>query len=268
MNKKVWRAFLPIIITISIIILIGLVIYLIFDNAIDIFICGVAALWLLMMVLIIFPINFRKRKKIKKPQKNATLTVNGQYTPVIRKELEEVIDRELKHAKIGEVLGGKNIYKDRMEVDYCEIYLHLNHEAPALTDLLARFFTESMNLPRGSVLQGPKKILQVGSLFGLGLYFNLSKVPDNPEMVEEFKKLAKKIRESLDGIVSIYCSWIASNDVNYGDSEEDHAAYLQNNPTIIAYYIYGRDYAEMKSIIEPLVKDSPFSDVCRIEKKN
>lgn len=197
-------------------------------------------------------------------KKNATLTVNGHFQPKTRIGLEKAINDFLEKAKVGKVLGGKCIYKGRMEVDYCEIYLSLKYENPRLIEWIAKQFNRWWNFPRGSMIEGFKTAFRVGTLGGLACYLDVSELKYE-EYGESYQQMLKNIGEALGEKCSYGGLWIAANDGNYERDEEGMKAYQENNPTIVGLYYYGGNYPELKEIIEPIIKETAFGSVCRFE---
>ena len=196
--------------------------------------------------------------------KNTTITVNGRYDPETRISLEKYLGQIVEKYRIGKVLGGKCFYKERMEVEHCEVYLSLRYDDPRFINNLADFLNEHVPLPRGSLIQGPRSYCAVGNMGGMAIYVTLSMIPYSEEAQADFDALIKRIHERLGKMYFVKCCWNAANDVNYTMDEAGREEYHKNNPQVFAMYFYGAAFVDMKSVVEPLVKDSIFFEASKI----
>ena len=195
---------------------------------------------------------------------NATLTVNAHFDPKLRAQLEKAVDGLLTATKVGRVVSGKCIYKEKMEVDRCELYLSLKYEDTRLLEGLAKSLDKAVPIPRGSLIQGFNGFCKVGVLSGLAVYFQVSKVPYSEEAQQDYANMIDKIYNALEDKVSVSCHWSAVNGYITKNAKPDIEVYGEEEPIIYAYYYYGTDFADMKSAVEPIIKESKFSDVCRL----
>lgn len=200
---------------------------------------------------------------------NATLTLNGAIYPYMRLDIQKSLKGALESNKVGTVLKGKCVYKDRMEIDHCNIYLALINDSAELIDAIADMLNRAYRFPRGSVLQNGKHAAKVGILCGLAVYLNLSDIPVNEDNVRLYNDMLEKINEQLGEKASLWGIWSAANDNNYDTkTEEGLAEYRKNNPAIVGLYFYGENYADIKNIVVPVLEDSIFNTAYRIEQIN
>ena len=198
---------------------------------------------------------YRKIKKWDPTVKNATLTLNGKFLPELRRKYEKSIDDMLRYFKIGVVIGGKCIYKERMEVDSCEIYLSLRYDAPGFIQDIAAHMEKIFRIPRGSLLQGPHGFCSLGHKAGLALYLNVTDI-SGEGVQEKYNTMLSSIAETFkekDWLAEI---WEAKSNVSF-ELDED-------NPHMVGLYYYCDDYDDMKTAIEPIVQKSIFAEVYKI----
>ncbi len=198
---------------------------------------------------------YRKIKKWDPTVKNATLTLNGKFLPELRRKYEKSIDDMLRYFKIGVVIGGKCIYKERMEVDSCEIYLSLRYDAPSFIQDIAAHMEKIFRIPRGSLLQGPHGFCSLGHKAGLALYLNVTDI-SGEGVQEKYNTMLSSIAETFkekDWLAEI---WEAKSNVSF-ELDED-------NPHMVGLYYYCDDYDDMKTAIEPIVQKSIFAEVYKI----
>lgn len=198
---------------------------------------------------------YRKIKKWDPTVKNATLTLNGKFLPELRRKYEKSIDDMLRYFKIGVVIGGKCIYKERMEVDSCEIYLSLRYDAPGFIQDIAAHMEKIFRIPRGSLLQGPHGFCSLGHKAGLALYLNVTDI-SGEGIQEKYNTMLSSIAETFkekDWLAEI---WEAKSNVSF-ELDED-------NPHMVGLYYYCDDYDDMKTAIEPIVQKSVFAEVYKI----
>ncbi len=198
---------------------------------------------------------YRKIKKWDPTVKNATLTLNGKFLPELRRKYEKSIDDMLRYFKIGVVIGGKCIYKERMEVDSCEIYLSLRYDAPGFMQDIAAHMEKIFRIPRGSLLQGPHGFCSLGHKAGLALYLNVTDI-SGEGVQEKYNTMLSSIAETFkekDWLAEI---WEAKSNVSF-ELDED-------NPHMVGLYYYCDDYDDMKTAIEPIVQKSIFAEVYKI----
>ena len=198
---------------------------------------------------------YRKIKKWDPTVKNATLTLNGKFLPELRRKYEKSIDDMLRYFKIGVVIGGKCIYKERMEVDSCEIYLSLRYDAPGFIQDIAAHMEKIFRIPRGSLLQGPHGFCSLGHKAGLALYLNVTDI-SGEGVQEKYNTMLSSIAETFkekDWLAEI---WEAKSNVSF-ELDED-------NPHMVGLYYYCDDYDDMKTAIEPIVQKSIFAEVYKL----
>ncbi|MCR5824358.1 MAG: hypothetical protein K6G60_08015 [Lachnospiraceae bacterium] len=202
-------------------------------------------------------------KLAKKYPYKATLYLNGRFRPQIRQNIEKSLDDFLKQADIGYVTGGQCTYKEHMEVERCEIYMHLFSDHPKLPEKIAAVLDDYIKLPKGTVIECAKSMASVGVLAGLTCYLDVSKMEYNEENNNALMAMLDQLKEKLGDSGALYDSWVASFDARTGEDVEPEED--QYRSTIIGLYFYGNDCGEMRRIIEPVVSTGIFADVYRLE---
>ena len=198
---------------------------------------------------------YKKIKKWDPTVKNATLTLNGKFLPELRRKFEKGIDDMLRHFKIGVVIGGECIYKERMEVDHCEIHLSLRYDASGFIQDIAAHMDKIFRIPRGSLLQGPHGFCPLGHKAGLALYLDITNIPVEG-FQEKYNSMLSSIAEAFkekDWLAEI---WEAKRNVSF-ELDDIH-------PHMVGIYYYSDDYDDMKSAIEPIVKETIFAEAYKI----
>lgn len=173
------------------------------------------------------------------------LNLNARFRPEDRFELEDVLDEILdKHGK-GEVLGGGALQDVTGEVESCdiEIYLeddNLKHNIKWFVRLL-----NAIGIPKGSVLQGIKPEIEVGTLEGLACYLNGIDLPIEVYKNCDVNYVIEQMEQAMEGIGKLYSYW-----------EGDRYT---------ALYFYGTSFIEMKQKIEPFIATYPLCQKSHIE---
>ncbi len=172
------------------------------------------------------------------------LRLNARFQPKHRFELEDALQELLGRAAMGEVTGGGTAQMANGEVEYCDIDIdfiddktkHINW----LVDLLNR-----IGIPKGSVLQGLDKEIQVGTLEGLAYYSNGVDLPEEVYKTCDINYVIEQMELAMEGIGRMYSWW-------------EGAEYT-------GLYFYGTSFADMKQKIEPFISIYPLCQKSRIE---
>lgn len=199
--------------------------------------------------------HYPKIKNWNPEVKNATLTLNGKFAPELRKKFEQSIDEILKNNKIGVVLGGKCIYKERKEAEACEIYLSLRYDAPGFISDISAYLEQVLNIPRGSMLEGPHGYKALGQLSGISVYLDVTDLPIE-EVKEDYSSMLKEIGETFKGKRCLFDMWEAT--------VEDNPDFAHIKTHMVGLFYYSDDYEYMKSSIEPIVQKTVFAEVYKI----
>ena len=175
---------------------------------------------------------------------NLTLKLNARFQPKHRFELEDALQEILEKKQLGEVTGGGTAQNPDGEIAYCDMEIHLNNDdldsVRWLADLLNR-----IGIPKGSLLQGVKPEIEVGTLEGLAYYSNGVDLPDEIYQTCDINYVIEQMEQAMEGIGRMYSYWEGN--------------------TYTALYFYGTSFAEMKEKIGPFVAAYPLCQKCRIE---
>ncbi len=173
-----------------------------------------------------------------------TLKLNARFQPMHRFELEDALQEILEKANMGEVTGGGTAQNPDGEIAYCDINICLEKDESDsvkwLVDLLNR-----IGIPKGSVLQGLEREIQVGTLEGLAYYSNGSDLPKEVYETCDINYVIEQMELAMEGIGRMYSYW--------------------EGATYTALYFYGSSFSEMKQKIEPFIASYPLCQKSRVE---
>lgn len=175
---------------------------------------------------------------------NLTLKLNARFQPKHRFELEDALQEILGEKQLGEITGGGTAQKPDGEIAYCDIEIYLAKDDSAGLEWLVSLLNK-IGIPKGSVLQGIKPEIEVGTLEGLACYLNGVDLPKEVYQICDINYVIEQMENALDGIGRIYSYWESN--------------------TYTALYFYGISFSEMKEKITPFVKSYPLCEKCHIE---
>ncbi len=173
-----------------------------------------------------------------------TLKLNARFQPKHRFELEDALQEILENKQMGEITGGGTAQNPDGEITYCDIEIYLVDEKPDSVSWLAELL-DRMGIPKGSVLQGADREIQVGTLEGLAYYSNGVDLPDEVYKSCDINYVIEQMERAMEGIGHMYSYWEGN--------------------IYTALYFYGRSFDEMKRRIEPFIATYPLCRKCRIE---
>ena len=173
-----------------------------------------------------------------------SLKLNAKFQPIHRFELEDALQEILEKSEKGEVIGGGTLQTPTGEIEYCEIDFALNETGEDAQRWLSGLLNR-IGIPKGSVLSGDDFSENVGTLEGMAVYLNGTELLPEVYKSCDVNYAIEKLESAMDGIGSMYSFW-ESNEYT-------------------ALYFYGLSFEQMKTSIEPFVKEYPLCQKCRIE---
>lgn len=173
------------------------------------------------------------------------LNLNARFRPEDRFELEDALDEILDKYGKGEVLGGGTLQDVTGEVEYCDIEIYLEDDRPKHNIKWLVRLLNAIGIPKGSVLQGIKPEIEVGTLEGLACYLNGVDLPMEVYKNCDVNYVIEQTEQAMEGIGRMYSYW-----------EGDRYT---------ALYFYGTSFAEMKQRIEPFIATYPLCQKSHIE---
>lgn len=175
---------------------------------------------------------------------NLTLKLNARFQPKHRFELEDALQEILGKKQLGEITGGGTAQNPDGEIAYCDIEIYLFKDDSASLEWLVSLLNK-IGIPKGSVLQGIKPEIEVGTLEGLAYYLNGVDLPNEVYQTCDINYVIEQMENILEGIGRMYSYWEGS--------------------IYTALYFYGKTFSEMKERITPFIMNYPLCEKCRIE---
>src|SRR5262249_53169773 len=145
--------------------------------------------------------------------------------------------------KLGEVTGGGTSLLASREVASCEIEIHASSQGDAVVREVIQIL-EILGAPKGSTLQGGGRAIPFGITEGLALYLNGTDLGDEVYENGDVNFVVDELGRLVENEGRMYSYW--------------------EGPTETALYLYGRSFAAMKTLIDPLVTTYPLCRQCRI----
>lgn len=174
--------------------------------------------------------------------------LNARTQPMHRGEFfEDPLDRELKRASIGEVVGGGTLQNKTGEIQYCDIEIEVANSNRAAVSKVRKIL-ERLGAPKGSklIIEAESRELSFGVMDGLAIYLNGTDLPDEVYEKCDSNVVYAEFSRLLEGEGRVLSYW--------------------QGPTETAFYLYGKSAAEMKSRISTFVASYPLCRKCRIER--
>ena len=173
--------------------------------------------------------------------------LNSRIMPVDRGErFEDPLIEALEQNGYGAVSGGGTGQSEDGEIEYCGIDLDITDMDRGIPFLIKAF--DTLGAPKGSKLQyevdGQKVEKPFGVMEGLALYLNGTDLPD-------------EVYEQCD-------SNFVYDEMNRRLGERGQIESHWQGPTETALYAYGPSFAEMQSLIAPLLAEYPLCQKCRV----
>lgn len=183
-------------------------------------------------------------KNGKEKAMELTLKLNARLQPVHRFEIEDVLQDILEKTQRGEVTGGGTAQKPDGEITYCDIEINLNDEEGNI-EWLAQT-VNALGIPKGSVLLGNEREINVGTLEGLAYYSNGTELPEEVYKSCDINYVIEQFELAMEDSGQLYSWWEGASET--------------------ALYFYGKSFDEMKRRIEPFISEYPLCQKSRIEK--
>ncbi len=176
------------------------------------------------------------------------ITLNAKLQPKHRHEIEVIINELFeKHNINAAVTGGGTMQAKNREIEFCDLEIEL-HEKTFNEKIIT--IIEAVLAPKGSkIIYGEeetdeKRVIEIGKHEGLGLYFNnnLNKsVYEACDVNVAYEEIDKPLKEKEAGCIA-----------SYWEGEET------------AFYLYGKSFDAMHTIITPFLDTYPLCEKCRI----
>jgi hypothetical protein len=175
-----------------------------------------------------------------------TLQLNARLQPFDRHYFyEDRIGEALAKFDCGIVDGGGTLQEPGGEVKNCDVEISLVDNSKENTDKLLGVIDE-VGVPKGSFLRSEGLEIPVGSLEGLALYLNGTKLPDEVYEKCDINYVIEEINSLLNTSGHIYSYWRGHNDT--------------------ALYFYGVSFDEMLAKMGNFLANYPLCEGCRVEK--
>lgn len=175
---------------------------------------------------------------------NLTLKLNARFQPKHRFELEDALQEILGKKQLGEITGGGTAQNPDGEIASCDIEIYLAKDDSDVLEWLVSLLNK-IGIPKGSVLQGIKPEIEVGTLEGLACYLNGVDLPKDVYETCDINYVIEQMENILEGTGRMYSYWEGS--------------------TYTALYFYGKSFSEMRELITSFVNHYPLCEKCRIE---
>lgn len=182
----------------------------------------------------------------KKTQEKHTITVNlkARLQPRHRADLEDALETILTQYKIGAVCGGGSLLTDGGEISECDIEIDATDVSEQAIGHILSFLGNAL-APKGSRLLVDGHAIPFGHQEGLALYLNGTDLPDEVYENGDINVVWSEVEKAL------------------GEEGAIHSYYEGSKET--ALYLYGNSFSTMRELIQPVVKDYPLCQCCRIE---
>ncbi|EMA3642867.1 hypothetical protein [Providencia stuartii] len=175
-----------------------------------------------------------------------TVTLKARIQPERRADLEDAFMHVMQSMeKDIHVTGGGTLLSDNGEIDECDIELSVAEANDENISLIIQLFS-SMLAPKGSrlVIHGEDIVIEFGDEEGLALYLNGTDLPDEVYENSDINDIFDKLDEAVEDIGAIHGVW--------------------EGPTETAFYFYGSSFAEMSSLLQPLIDSIPLCQKSRV----
>ncbi|EMH4146712.1 hypothetical protein RGN32_000137 [Providencia stuartii] len=175
-----------------------------------------------------------------------TVTLKARIQPERRADLEDAFMHVMQSMeKDIHVTGGGTLLSDNGEIDECDIELSVVEANDENISLIIQLFS-SMLAPKGSrlVIHGEDIVIEFGDEEGLALYLNGTDLPDEVYENSDINDIFDKLDEAVEDIGAIHGVW--------------------EGPTETAFYFYGASFAEMSSLLQPLIDSIPLCQKSRV----
>ncbi|MCM1187533.1 MAG: hypothetical protein NC251_07790 [Lachnoclostridium sp.] len=171
------------------------------------------------------------------------LHLNARFQPKHRFELEDALQEIFQENKAGEITGGGTSLKENGEIDSCDIEIDFSDGEKSVEWLVGLLNT--IGIPKGSVLQGIKPPIPVGTLEGLAIYLNGTDLAEEIYKSCDINYAIEQLEQAVDGIGYMY---------SYRELSE-----------FTALYFYGTSFSVMKEKMDSFVSSYPLCQKCRME---
>jgi len=191
------------------------------------------------------------KKKEKSPEVEPQFIVvnlNARIQPLHRGEIyEDPLDEMLTENNFGEVSGGGTLQAQSGEIESCDIEIQVfNSNEKTISSI--KDILEDIGVPIGSkiIIEANDFEIEFGTLEGLAIYLNGTDLDDKVYEENDSNLLYSELDRLTEGEGRVFSYW--------------------QGPTETAFYLYGKSFEKMKSLIGELVDNNPLCQKCRIEK--
>jgi hypothetical protein len=185
------------------------------------------------------------------PQPNAQFLVariNAKLQPMHRGEFfENPLNAALKLHGRCEVSGGGTMGGPSGEIQYCDVEITGSELGEQDVSLVVSTL-EQLGAPKGSKLtiESTSQEIQFGRAEGLAVYLNGTDLPDETYRDCDSKHVLAEFDRLLEGEGRVLSYW--------------------QGPRETAFYMYGRSFDAMKSLLSGFVASYPLCARCRVER--
>jgi hypothetical protein len=189
---------------------------------------------------------FKKKAPDPPPSQYLVATLNARLQPVHRGEFfEDPLIEFLAQSGSGEVSGGGTMLSQNKEVEFCDIEIAVPQATPEIIEaIIARL--EQLGAPKGSKLhvESEDREIPFGQAEGLAVYLNGTDLPEQVYQECDSNFVFSELDRLAAGVGRVLSHW--------------------QGPTETAFYLYGKSFAEMQRLIQPLLTTYPLCQKHRV----
>lgn len=177
-----------------------------------------------------------------------TARLNAKVQPMDRHEqFEDPLDQVLTAQGLGAVTGGGTQLMDPPHgIAFCDVEIELTDLTDEALDVVIATL-EKAGAPKGSRILFPddRPDQPFGQLDGLGMFLNGTDLPDEVYANSDVNEIIAEANRRLEGLGSMLGYW--------------------EGPQETALFFYGKDFEQMRRIIEDYIPTEPSLELTRIE---